>query len=84
MAGATGGEQTAGPALYAQFGCAGCHGGQGEGGAGPALRDHEWTAAKVNAVIRNGQGNMLALKAGTLSDADLAAVVTTRASHRTG
>ena len=26
-------------------------------------------------VIRNGQGNMLALKAGTLSDADLAALV---------
>jgi mono/diheme cytochrome c family protein len=75
-AGATGGAPAAGPALYAQFGCAGCHGGRGEGGAGPALNGHEWSAARVSDIIRNGRGNMLALKAGTLSDADLAGLVT--------
>jgi len=73
--GAASAAASAEPALYSQFGCAGCHGGSGEGGAGPALNGHELPAARVSDVIRNGRGNMLAFKAATLSDADLAALV---------
>ncbi len=75
-AAASGAGQNAGARLYTQLGCSGCHGVGGEGGAGPALNAQEWPAASVSDVVRNGKGNMLAFKAATLSDADLAILVT--------
>lgn len=62
-------------ALYEKFACAGCHGAAGEGGAGPALNKAELPADQVAQVIRNGKGTMMAYKASSMSDAELAAVV---------
>ncbi len=62
-------------ALYEKLACAGCHGAAGEGGAGPALNKAELPADQVTQVIRNGKGAMMAYKASSMSDAELAAVV---------
>jgi len=62
-------------ALYEKFGCAGCHGAAGEGGAGPALNKAELPADQITQVVRNGRGTMMAFTSNTLSDADLAAIV---------
>ncbi len=62
-------------ALYAKFGCGGCHGAAGEGGAGPALNRRELPVDQISQVIRNGRGAMMAFKPGSMSDAELAAVV---------
>ena len=61
-------------ALYEKFGCAGCHGAAGEGGAGPALNKAELPADKVSQVIRQGTGTMMGYKVSSMSDAELAAV----------
>ena len=63
-----------GRALYAQFGCAACHGAAGEGASGPALNTTA-AVAGVEQVIRKGRGTMMAFKADSLSDPDLAAIV---------
>src|SRR5512138_175160 len=44
--------------IYAQAGCAACHGPAGEGGSGPALNQRALPADQVSYLIRNGGGNM--------------------------
>jgi mono/diheme cytochrome c family protein len=63
-----------GPALYAQLGCAGCHGAGGEGASGPAL-NVPGASQGADRVIRSGRGTMVGYKVDRLSDADLAAVL---------
>ena len=64
-----------GKALYQKFGCAACHGPNGEGGAGPALNREELPADELAGVIRNGKGTMLGYRSDMISDAELAALV---------
>lgn len=76
----SGGDQAArpeadGPDLYVKFGCSGCHGSSGEGAAGPALNQGELSADELSRIAREGEGSMPGYQADTLSDADLAALV---------
>ncbi len=64
-----------GRALYTKYGCAGCHGPEGEGGLGPALNQPGVTADAITQTVRNGQGNMMAFDADALSDAELETIV---------
>jgi len=62
-------------ALFEKFACSGCHGLNGEGGAGPALNQAELPADEITQVIRNGRGAMMSFGSDVLSDADLEAII---------
>jgi len=59
-------DAVAGEEAY-QAACAPCH----EGGAGPALADLGWSAARVRQQVREGSGGMPPLDAGRVSDEDV-------------
>lgn len=42
--------------LYGQKGCAGCHGGNYEGGVGPALKGTALSVEEITDVLTNGKG----------------------------
>lgn len=67
----------AGAVIYAAN-CAACHGAQGQGGIGPALRGESSRrdASAVAAFVKNPSGGMTKLYPGLLSDGDVAAVTT--------
>jgi len=64
-----------GRALFEKFACSGCHGPNGEGGAGPALNYAELPAGEVGQVTRSGKGTMMAYGSDVMSDSELDAVV---------
>src|SRR5579875_1045589 len=74
-ASAPAGDAARGKQLFADN-CSACHGGAGEGGVGPALKDaaKRLTAAQVTAQIENPAPPMPKLYPGALSDKDVADV----------
>jgi mono/diheme cytochrome c family protein len=64
------GDPVRGASVFAAS-CAGCHGADGTGGVGPALRDSGINGAKVIVVVGTGQG---AMPAGLVSGQDAADV----------
>ncbi|QPC46908.1 cytochrome c550 [Mangrovibacillus cuniculi] len=46
------------PATFYASNCASCHGGNYEGGFGPALAGTELSAEKIKDILQNGQGQM--------------------------
>ncbi|MEW6581817.1 MAG: c-type cytochrome [Actinomycetota bacterium] len=70
------GDATRGLAVY-QATCAGCHGGQGEGGVGPALAGNPIAVDDAVATIRSGRGVMPAALVTGTDEADVAAYLAT-------
>jgi mono/diheme cytochrome c family protein len=68
--------------LFAQQ-CAGCHGAQGEGGAGPSLQSSTAPVDDLLAAIRDGRGSMPAYGA-TLTGEELDALATFSAALQVG
>ncbi|MGC7871994.1 c-type cytochrome [Desulfosporosinus sp. SYSU MS00001] len=66
--------QVSGAALYTTN-CAGCHGATGAGTSGPAINTDEWknNSAKVQGVIKKGQGTMPSFS-GKLNDTQVKAI----------
>ncbi|WP_088225460.1 cytochrome c [Desulfosporosinus sp. FKB] len=66
--------QVSGAALYTTN-CAGCHGATGAGTSGPAINTDEWknNSAKVQGIIKKGQGTMPSFS-GKLNDTQIKAI----------
>jgi cytochrome c2 len=63
------------PAVYATK-CAGCHGANGQGGIGPALKDYTKPFAVMSVTIRNGVSGtaMRSFPSAEVSDAEVAGI----------
>ena len=72
------GDAARGATVFATS-CAGCHGVDATGGAGPALRGSDLTADEVEAVVATGRGAMPAGIESGQDAADVAAYVATLA-----
>ncbi|MBI4332475.1 MAG: cytochrome c [Chloroflexi bacterium] len=72
------GDIQRGRTVYASLGCAACHGAEGQGGIGPALKGKD--AASVKSAIRSGKGTMPAFSPAQLTDADLDNIIAFLAS----
>jgi mono/diheme cytochrome c family protein len=69
----TQGDAKAGAQAWASKPCAGCHGANAEGGAGPRLAGTSLTLDRVKNTVRNGRGGeMPKFSADQVSDADIA------------
>ena len=72
------GDPSRGATIFASS-CAGCHGADGTGGVGPALRGSGLTAAEIEAIVATGRGAMPAGIVSGQDAADVAAYVATLA-----
>lgn len=68
-------EEVDGAALFENRDCALCHGPNGEGDAGPALTETDWSADEVTDIIVNGVGAMKGYGTEAFSQAELEALV---------
>lgn len=67
------GDATAGAQAWASKPCAGCHGANAEGGAGPKLAGTSLSLDRIKNTVRNGRGGeMPKFSADQVSDTDIA------------
>ncbi|MBI4301323.1 MAG: c-type cytochrome [Chloroflexi bacterium] len=62
-----------GKTLFANKGCAGCHGPNAEGGIGPSLKGRK--GEQITAAVRNGKGIMPAFTQAQVSDSELQSII---------